>query len=52
MTRNETALDSITKKIARLREKMAEDTKLLEELTEKKNFWRSKLSKNFCMTTA
>lgn len=47
MTRNETALDSITKKIARLREKIAEDTKLLEELTAKKELLEVETLKKF-----
>lgn len=36
MTRKETALDALNKKIPRLEEKIQEDTKLLEELKAKK----------------
>lgn len=36
MTRKETALDALNKKIPRLEEKIREDTKLLDELKAKK----------------
>lgn len=36
MTRKETALDALNKKIPRLEEKIQEDTKLLDELKAKK----------------
>lgn len=47
MTRNETALDSLGKKIARLEEKIKEDTKLLEELTSKKETLELETLKKF-----
>lgn len=47
MTRKETALDALNKKIPKLEEKIREDTKLLEELKAKKETLEVEALKKF-----